>query len=90
MRNATPVAAAPMIYSTDMALVVISITSKSSLILSGQLMSDMLNPALNSAENTFVGSNANGALRFEQLVTFNLLSPPLLKFPSQYVKTCMA
>lgn len=90
MRNAIPVAATPIIYSTDMALVVISMTSKSSLILSGHLMSDILNPALNSAENTFVGSNANGALRFEQLVTSSSLSAPFLKFPSQYVKTCMA
>lgn len=90
MRNATPVAVTPMIYSTDMALVVISMTSKSSLILSGQLTSDILNPALNSAENTFVGSNANGALRLEQLVTFSPPSPLFLKFPSQYVKTCMA
>lgn len=90
MRNATPVAATPTTYSTDMALAVISMTSKSSLILSGQLISDMLKPALNSVEKTFVGLNAKGALRFEQLVKFSPPSPALLKVPSQYDKTCMA
>lgn len=90
MRNATPVDATPIMYNTDMALVVNSITSKSSVIVSGQLMSDILNPALRVAEKTAVGSNANGALRFEQLVTFSPPSLADLKFPSQYVRTWMA
>jgi len=83
IRNITPVAATPMMYSTDIALVVASITLKSSVILSGQSISETLNPVFNS--NALTGLNANGTFRLEHLSTS--CSKLLPKEPSQYVRT---
>lgn len=67
-----------------MALVVVSMTEKSSVIVSGQLMSETLKPALSSFESTLAGLNAKTAERSEQLVTLRWLST---KYPSQYAST---
>lgn len=84
MRSVIPVAPAPIMYRTDMALVVVSMTEKSSVIVSGQSMSETLKPGLSSLESTLAGLNAKTAERSEQLVTLRWLSK---KYPSQYANT---